>query len=276
MTSLQRVIKYCAVAFAAFLIVAIIGGICTAAGVVIGLLDRDKDIAGPMQTYEISGQIENLDLEIGAAELQIVSGDRFLVESNHKYLTVAEEKGTLKISEKKAFLGTSSKGVTVVLTVPGSFVFEDADIETGAGKVSISALSANTLSLDLGAGKTEIGNLNVLTRGSISTGAGEVIIRGGVLHDLSVDHGVGRLELTGRLVGDCGIDFGVGDAELNLLGSREDYRIKLDKGLGNATLDGEAMTDGSTYGSGDNRIDIDGGVGAIRIRFRELKTPTLE
>ena len=268
MTSLQRVIQYCAIALAVFLTVTIIGGIIGGVGIVIGLLDRDKDITGPMESYEISSQIENLDLEIGAAELKIVTGDRFLVESNHKYLKVTEEEGTLKISEKKVFLCTSSKGVSVVLTVPEGFVFKDADIETGAGKVSVSALSANTLALDLGAGKTEIGTLHVQSRCSISTGAGEVIIRDGVLNDLSMDHGVGRLELTGLLTGNCQVDFGIGDADVTLLGSQGDYRIKLDKGLGDATLDGEAMTDGSTYGGGENRIDISGGIGAIRIRFQ--------
>ena len=272
MTSLQRIIKYCAVAFAIFLIVTIIGGICGAIGMLSGFFGgwvSGENAAGEMRTYAVSGSVENLDLEIGAAALDIVTGDRFSLESNHKYLSVKEENHTLKISEEKISFGASYEGVTVVLTVPEGFVFEDASIETDAGKVDIQTLSANTLSLDLGAGKTEIGTLIAQTRAKINTGAGKLTILGGQLNDLTLDHGVGKLELTGLLTGQCEVDFGVGDADLTLLGSREDYQIKLDKGLGNATLDGESMNDGSTYGGGENRIKIDGGVGSIQIMYKD-------
>lgn len=272
MTSLQRIIKYCAVALALFLVVSIIGSICGAVGILTGLFDghvSGESALGEMRTYAITGQIESLDVDLSAAALEIVTGDRFSVESNHKYLTVKEENRALDISEEKIPFGFSSEGVTVILTVPEGFVFEDASIETGAGTVDIQTLSANTLRLDLGAGKTEIGTLNAQTRAKINTGAGKLTIRDGQMHDLTMDHGVGKLELTGLLTGQCEVDFGVGDTELTLLGSREDYQIKLDKGLGNATLEGEEMNDGSTYGGGENRIEIDGGVGSIQIDFED-------
>lgn len=270
MTSLQRIIKYCAVAFAIFLIVSIIGGIVGAVGVLCGFSGgwiSGETAAGEMRTYAVSGPVENLDLELSAAALDIVTGDRFSLESNHKYLSVKEENHTLKISEEKIPFGFSSEGVTVVLTVPEGFVFEDASIETGAGKVDIDTLCANTLSLDLGAGETVIGTLSSLARAKINTGAGKLTIRDGQLNDLTLNHGVGKLELTGALTGNCDVDLGVGSAELTLLGSREDYQIRLDKGLGDATLDGKTMSDDSTYGGGSNRIQISGGVGSIQIQF---------
>ena len=269
MTGFQKVIKYCAIAFALFLIISIISGIVGAVGALVYWTKGDADAVGPMQTYEVSNNVQNLDLEISAAELKIVSGSYFQVESNHNYLTVKEENGTLRISEKKVFTGASVKDVQVVLTVPEGFVFDEASIETGAGKVSINALSAYELSMDLGAGQTTIETLNVLSRGSISTGAGEVIIRGGEMQNLSLDHGVGRLSLQGRLEGVCDVDFGIGEAELKLLGSAEDYKITLDKGLGDATMDGVPMADDGVYGTGPNRIKLNGGIGAIRVRFVE-------
>ena len=272
MTSVQRIIKYCAVALAIFLIVSIIGGIVGAVGVLCGFSGgwiSGEDAAGEMRTYAISGSVENLDLEIGAAALRIVPGDSFSLESNHKYLSVKEENQTLKISEEELSFHLSYDGVTVVLTVPEGFVFEDASIETGAGKVDIDALSANTLSLDLGAGETVIGTLRALTRAKINTGAGKLTVRGGQLNDLTLDHGVGKLELTGALTGNSDVDLGVGSADITLLGSREDYQIRLDKGLGSATLDGQAMSDGGTYGGGSNRIQISGGVGSIQIMYKD-------
>ena len=269
MTSFQRIVKYLAVAFAVFLIVSIISGICGAIALLTGL--TGKSTAGSMEHYPVSGDIESLDMEISAAQVKIVSGDRFAVESNHKYLKVRLDGGKLKIDEEKVMFGASPEGVTVVLTVPKGFVFEDVDIETGAGKVEIDTLSANTLSMELGAGSTQIGCLNAATKGKISTGAGMLVVRDGKLHNLSMEIGTGRLELTGCLTGKNKLDFGLGEAELTLLGSREDYQIKFEKGIGSGTLDGNEMSGGSVYGGGENRLDIDGGIGALRIRFRDAK-----
>ena len=65
------------------------------------------------------------------------------------------------------------------------------------------------------------------------------------------------------------LDYGVGETNLTLLGSREDYKIEIDKGIGEAKLEGESMKDDSVYGWGENRIEIDGGIGAIYIEFSE-------
>lgn len=266
MTTFQRIVKYCAIALAVALIAGIIGGICSAIGIAMGL--RGGSAAGEMRTYTVSGDVKRLDLEIGAAALQIVPGEGFSVESNLKKLTVKETGGTLKISEEKFFFGTSYEGVTVKLTVPEGFVFEDASLETGAGTTQITALSANTLSLELGAGKTDIDSLNVTSRAKISTGTGKLTVKDGRINGLSLELGVGKLELTSQLTGKCLVDMGVGDVDITLLGSKDDYIIYLDHGIGSATVDGVSMTDGSV-GSGPNHIEIDGGVGAIRINFKE-------
>lgn len=267
MTTLQKIIKYCAVAFAIFLIISIIGGICGALGMASVFFDRD--VTGEIKTYTVSSEVKSLDVEISAAELEIITSNSFSVESNHKYLTVKEDKGTLRISEDRPIGGASSGGVTVTITIPVGFVFDDASISAGAGKVNIATLSANTLNLKLGAGKTDIDCLNAKTRSKVDSGAGKLTILGGELHDLSMDVGIGKLELTSKLTGKCSIDYGIGDAKLTLLGGKDDYKIQLDKGIGDAMLDGKSMSDDSVYGSGENQIDIDGGIGAIHIQFEE-------
>lgn len=267
MTSFQRTIKYCALAFAIFLSVSIIGGICSAVAMVFGFLGGNN--VGEMQTYSVSSEITSLDIEIGMASFKIVEGDSFSVESNLKNLSVEESNGVLQISEEQKNGGIGSSEASVVLTVPAGFVFEEANISAGAGELTIDTFSANVLKLDLGAGETEIGCLNVLEKTEINNGAGELTIQDGMLHNLSMELGVGEMELTGQLTGDCTVDYGVGDAELNIIGNRADYRIEIDKGIGEASLDGESMTDGGVYGDGSNEISIDGGIGSIRINFTE-------
>ena len=80
--------------------------------------------------------------------------------------------------------------------------------------------------------------------------------------------GVGELNLTGELSGKSSIDYGVGETNIVLLGTDDDYKVKLDKGIGEATIDGIKMSDDSVYGAGKNYIEIDGGVGELSISFK--------
>ena len=122
------------------------------------------------------------------------------------------------------------------------------------------------LELNLGAGKTEANRIVATERAKIDGGAGYLAVRESELKDLDLDMGVGKVELGAKLLGNCQIDAGVGKLEINLQGVAEEYRVKVEKGLGSITLNGEKLSDGTMRGEGVNLIDIDGGVGAIEIR----------
>lgn len=270
MNSVQKVIKYLALAFAIFLSVSIIGGIITGlTGVSYILSGGDSEAVGEMQVYPIEGEISSLSVDLSGAQLKIQTADKFSVESNHNYISVKAENGKLRIYETKKLFSVYPKGATVILNIPKNFVFDEATVNTGAGRVEIGALSADILKLSLGAGKAEINNLTANSRADIDGGAGELTIGGGKLCNLNLDMGVGKLTLKSRIEGKSDLDYGVGETNLTLLGSREDYKIEIDKGIGEARLAGESMRDDSVYGWGENRIEIDGGIGAIRIEFSE-------
>ena len=131
------------------------------------------------------------------------------------------------------------------------------------------ALNAEKLSLDLGAGEVTIDKLTAGSSAKINGGAGQLTINGGGLANLDFDMGVGKVVLTSALTGEGKIDYGVGELCLTLIGSAEDYRIELDKGIGEALLDGQKMADDTVYGQGENTLEIDGGVGSMNIRFTE-------
>ena len=80
--------------------------------------------------------------------------------------------------------------------------------------------------------------------------------------------GVGELNLTSELSGKSSIDYGVGETNLVLIGEEDDYKIELDKGIGEAWLDGRKMSDDSVYGAGENYIEIDGGIGELNVSFK--------
>ena len=270
MNSVQKVIKYLALAFAIFLSVSIIGGIITGlTGVSYILSGRNNEAVGEMQVYPIEGEISSLSVTLSGAKLKIKTADKFSVESNHNYISVNSENGQLCINETKKLFSVYPKGVTVILNIPEGFVFGEAVVETGASKVEIDALSADILKLSLGAGEAEIGSLTANSRAVIDGGAGKLNIDGGRLCNLKLDMGVGELTLKSRIEGQSRLDYGIGETKLTLLGNREDYKIEIDKGIGEARLAGESMRDDSVYGTGENRIEIDGGIGAINIEFSE-------
>lgn len=266
MTSWQKAIKYAAMAFAIFLSVSIIGGILSIL-TSFGFFFGGKDVIGEMQIYNIGSEITELDIDISVADFAIKTDDDFRVESNHKYLTVEEKNGCLVISEKERFWGYDAGKVKLNIYIPEGTVFDKADIVTGAGIVSVNELSAETLLLELGAGEVNIKKLTAFDRAEIDGGAGSITISDGTLHDLDLDMGVGELKLTGRLTGESDLNYGVGATDLVLLGSVDDYCVEIDKGLGEAKIDGEKMNDEGVYGSGENKIDIDGGVGEMKISF---------
>ena len=265
MTAAQKVIKYCAIAFAVFLIVSIIGGIFGAFSSVSAAFE-DGDMAGEMKTYPVTGTIENLEIDLSGARLAVKTGDHFSVESDHKYLIVETGDGTLRIKEEHPTLAFRTEGLRVTLTVPEDAAFEKVTISAGAGVVEADALLTEKLSMELGAGEVNIRKLTATSGATINSGAGELKI-GGELANLDLNIGVGEAELESRLTGDCRIDYGVGELDLTLVGTREDYCITLDKGVGKATLDGAKMSGDTVYGDGETSIEIDGGVGELKIGF---------
>ncbi len=269
MTSVQKIIKYLALAFAIFLTVSIVGGIVAGVTGIVGLshLFGREDVAGQSSTYTVSADIQSLTLNISAAEVRIVSGSSFAVESNHKYLAVSDEDGTLSVTETKKLYNADFEDVLVTVTIPSGHVFSSAEVVTGAGVLRVDALAAESLTLELGAGEARIGTLTATGQASIRGGAGAVRISGGSLKNLDMKMGVGEVSLKSRLEGTCDLEYGIGKAQLTLVGSLADYTLTFDKGLGQGRLEGELMADDATYGSGDTRIAIEGGIGDLQILF---------
>lgn len=59
----------------------------------------------------------------------------------------------------------------------------------------------------------------------------------------------------------------IGKVSIKLLGDKDNYKFKINKGIGAIDIAGEEMKDGQEWGNGKNYIDIDGGIGEIKINF---------
>lgn len=267
MTTLQKIIKYFAIAVAVCLIVSIVSGIAGIAGLFGGGFG-ENGVADTVKEYTVDAQIRDLEIEINAADLTIAYGQDFSVKSNLVYLQVSDANGCLSITEAEKS-GLRYEDAVLTLYIPEGFAFEEVEITTGAAKLTAEALSADSVKLELGAGKVELRELNAKKKAVIEGGAGAITISGGTLKDLDLDMGVGELNMTAALLGESELNYGVGKAKLTLLGDQDDYTVTFDKGLGSAVIDGKSVDDGAVIGTGTNRVDIDGGVGAAEVSFQK-------
>ena len=130
-------------------------------------------------------------------------------------------------------------------------------------------LNTQELNLSLGAGETTINDLNVTGNCDIDGGFGKVSILSGTIRNLDFDMGFGETNLTANLLGTNDIDTGVGSVNITLLGNKEKYQVDIDKGIGKVTLDGTKLDMNRLYGTGEDHIKIDGGVGSIKVNFEK-------
>ena len=270
MTQTQKIIKYCAITLAVLLVVGIISGIVQTLGWIFMLTDDDNgdDAFYDMQALitDYKGEDISLDIDIGASDLVIRTGEKFEVSSNGRYIVCRQRGERIVIEERPHISFGVEAEVQIIITLPEGFEFEKVDMDLGAGKVEIATLSCEILDLDLGAGNFTAESLTATKRADIDGGAGKIIIDGGSLAELELDMGVGALYLHSELLGTSDLDMGVGEVGLWLLGDKSSYKVDIDRGIGEVFFDGSYVS-GGTFGNGSRRVDIDGGVGRIEIYF---------
>ena len=265
MTTFQKIIKYLAIALALFLVIGILEAVLGMIGIVGSLFDKDA-VTEDLKSYEVSSEIDRLEIEIGAADFKIVRGTVLSVESNLSKLTVKEQNGTL-IIRQQTNRGITEQEASLTLCIPEEKIFDRIELVTGAGRLTVEQLSTETLMLELGAGEVYIHELNASRSADIAGGAGQITVNGGVLHNLDLEMGLGELNLTAMLTGESELELGIGQSNIMVLGDRKDYRLDLEKGLGELTVNGISISNTENYGNGQHKLSIHGGIGAIHVDF---------
>lgn len=285
MTTVQKIIKYLALAFAMFIIVTIISSVLFGVyifGNIIGLvkgeyedynplvemaIDTETNINNISDMGDISNEITVLKLDISVTNLQIKKGNTLKVESNNQYISCQQNHNEFIIKEKtRNLFNINNKNNDLILYVPDDMIFDKVKLEAGAGKIEIESLKSNDLTLELGAGKVTINELIVLNKAKIDGGAGKTEILSGEINNLDFELGIGENILNAKLTGKNELEAGVGSVKIRLTDGTENYTIRAHKGIGSITIDGKGVSDDVEYGKGNTYIRIDGGVGSIDIR----------
>ncbi len=273
MTTVQRIIKYLAVAFAIFLIITIVSTVFVAISgfsAILGLKRENENVVREKVKSEFENtNISTLDIDIAYTNLIIKPGEHFGAETNNNNIQYKQDGNRLKITEKahRSFFNINKENIReLIVYIPEKLELENVDIDTGAGKVEIEDISAEKFELDLGAGESIIQNINA-NKVNIEGGAGRLVIEDGTINNLDFDMGVGEANISAKLLGSSEIDTGVGKLDLKIKGIKDDYKIKVNKGIGSIKIDNTEVSDGSIIGNGANIVELDGGVGSITVSF---------
>lgn len=275
MTTAQKVIKYIALGFAAFLIVTIISAILSGGYALLrafGLIHVDKNIVTE-ELKVISSEVKEistLKIDLSCTNLDVKIGDNFKVETNNSKITFTNDNGSVKIKEENRNWLNNNKESNLIIYIPRDMIaIDETKIETGAGKINIEKLNTQSLYLELGAGDVYIKNLTVTKEAKIDGGLGRTELKSCEINNLKANLGMGDFVFNGKLTGKNEIDSGVGAIDIDLMDNKGNYKINVSKGLGNVTLDGQKLEMDRVYGTGENYLDVDGCIGEIKIEFKE-------
>lgn len=280
MTTIQKIIKYGAIAFGIYLSLMIIGGIIFVITTIFGIgIGMERFENGNNDTVMLTkweqeyANITNMEIDISVCKLNIKKGETLKVEaSDVSDQFKCEAKGNkLEIKDKKLkgnFWGINNTTPELTIYIPESLSLEEAKIETGVNDTNIEWLKADKVKLEIGVGKCRIGEL-LAKKASIKAGAGETNIDQAQIEDLQLEGGVGKLVLTSKILEKADIHCGVGKVELNLIGLPSDYKVRAQTGLGALKVNNQKVADNQVIGNGDSIIEVEAGIGETEIDFKE-------
>lgn len=291
MTEFQKIIKYLAMAFAMLLSVFIIVSTIWAISFVFRIFnfggqiinninEGDNPIIIEEDQASSFKDIENINIKHGAGSLVIKSGenDEIMVynegdnKNNYRIKTIGKTLDIRHTSDFGNFLGPSwdgTKNFSLIIILPKDIKLNEVDIDAGAGILSLQDFVTEEFDLNGGAGSMSIKNVEA-SKVDIKGGAGELIFQDVIFNDSSIRSGVGLLDFHGQLLGKNDISGGVGELNIDIQGSKDDYDIEVDKGLGSLRVDGKKSSNlNLKHENSKHSLDIDGGVGTINIQFTE-------
>lgn len=283
MTPLQKVIKYGAIAFGFYLVFVILNVIISVIVAIFGIsvgINTYKSYTTQEETVISSFEdtfegVNNLNIKLDVSKLTIKNGDEFKVEVNNPTdeFYCKMDGNTLKIKDERSNINVfnfSNNDVIpeIILYIPQTQELNNIEIKAGVNETYIEKLIADEVDIETGVGKFVIEDIKANTA-NISGGAGDVEIKKSTFSELNLEVGVGKFVINTEVLEEAKIDAGVGQLIVNLEGNKENYKVKTSTGLGNLLVDGNKAGDNQIIGDGNSYIEVEAGVGEVKINFLE-------
>ena len=269
MNSTQKIIKIVAIGLAVMLIVNIFSGIFYALSWVTDYFMKETISEGTTTFKENYEEINEIDIEATTSNIVIQSGNKFTVETKNLKSNFSSKvrNQILKIEEDNNWFQKKEERGKIIITVPQNTKLNKLSINTGAGKFEINNIQVQEVELDHGTGDLEVYN-STFYETDIDAGVGEIYIRNSTLNHVDLDAGVGKIDMEAKITGTSQIECGIGSIELTLIGTDDDYTINTEKGIGSITINDQEQKNNMTYGTGANILTLEGGIGSINVYFK--------
>ena len=215
---------------------------------------------------DTTGAPKTLSVSMSNGSLTFTTGTSFDVKYDSSVVTVQNSGGAVSIKNAHSNPSASErKRMDVTVTLPFGYSVEDVSITFGAGKLTANELRAKNLRLELGAGSASLDGVYVTGSADIKSGAGAFGIKSGSINNLTMQCGAGATQVKAALTGASRITAAVGAVDLQFDGAESDYTVSFKMGLGACYFNNEKIARSGSFGSGPNRVDINGGFGVMRV-----------
>lgn len=233
MTEIQKIIKYCALALAVFLIFIIV---TTIANVGYNILEKtdlinnsnSKLLKNNIVISNNESEIREIDIDIKSSNIILKTAENFKVETNNKDIKYSYEDGKVLIKQNnvnKWYLNKNNNS-KLIFYIPSEISLKKINLNNNVGDVEIDF--------------EKISNLNI-------------------------DLDVGDIFVKSMLGGKNIIKSNIGDINLELLLKQEDYKFEFDKDIGEVKLNNNKIKRDTITGDRNNNLKIKTNIGDIKI-----------
>ncbi len=233
MTEIQKIIKYCALALAIFLIFIIVTTIANVGYNILEKTDLINDSNSKLLKNNIvisnnESEIREIDIDIKSSNIILKTAENFKVETNNKDIKYSYEDGKVLIKQNnvnKWYLNKNNNS-KLIFYIPNEISLEKINLNNNVGDVKIDF--------------EKISNLNI-------------------------DLDVGDIFVKSMLGGKNIIKSNIGDINLELLLKQEDYKFEFDKDIGEVKLNNNKIKRDTITGDRNNNLKIKTNIGDIKI-----------
>ena len=237
------------------------------------------------ETISLEG-IKNFFLKTEVGEVKIEISDRAdeasykIQRINPKYFDVERKGDTISFEDNtpsKFFknLGFNFKNNSpkIYISLPRNIVFNNFEIKSGVGELYIHDINVEKFNLSAGVGEVNIYDAKISKDAEIKAGVGEVNFKDSTVTNMNIKSGIGSFSFSGTALGKTSVKGGIGEVDLKIDGAEKDYDFDVSAGLGEVIINGKKsktfLADRQKSGSiAQNSITVKGGIGSIRIRFK--------
>ena len=233
MTEMQKIIKYCALALAIFLIFIIV---TTIANVGYNILEKtdlinnsnSKLLKNNIVISNNESEIREIDIDIKSSNIILKTAKNFKVETNNKDIKYSYEDGKVLIKQNNVnkWYFNKNNNSKLIFYIPSEISLEKINLNNNVGDVKIDFEKISNLNIDL-----DVGDIFV------------------------------KSMLSGKNI----IKSNIGDINLELSLKQEDYKFEFDKDIGEVKLNNNKIKRDTITGNSNNNLKIKTNIGDIKI-----------